>query len=146
MDIKKHASSSQIVHKKNRKVIGIGNSNDKRLFVNKSGAMMLIKKAEKRRIDNNLIANTLSNQNIIKNNYIISKKNNNVNICSSFRQNNNLGNMGSKLQNTISFANNIMSKANISGLYNFKKSGTKNENMNNFYNNNVLTSANMSLL
>ena len=124
----------------------MGNSNDKKLYVNKSGAMMLIKNAENRRIDNNLIAHTLSNQNIIKNNYIISKKNNNVNICSSFRQNNNLGNMGSKLQNTISFANNIISKANNSGLYNFKKSGTKNENMNNFYNNNILTSANMSLL
>ena len=124
----------------------MGKSNDKKLYVNKSGAMMLIKKAERRRIDNNIIANTLSNQNIFKNNYIISKKNNNVNICSSFRQNNNLGNMGSKLQNTISFANNIMSKTNISGLYNIKKSGNKNENMNNFCNNNVLTSTNMSLL
>ena len=124
----------------------MGKSNDKKLYVNKSGAMMLIKKAESRRIDNNIIANTLSNQNIFKNNYIISKKNNNVNRCSSFRQNNNLGNMGSKLQNTISFANNIMSKTNISGLYNIKKSGNKNENMNNFCNNNVLTSTNMSLL
>ena len=124
----------------------MGKSNDKKLYVNKSGAMMLLKKAESRRIDNNIIANTLSNQNIFKNNYIVSKKNNNVNICSSFRQNNNLGNMGSKLQNTISFANNIMSKTYISRLYNIKKSGNKNENMNNFCNNNVLTSTNMSLL
>ncbi len=95
---------------------------------------MLIKKEENRRIDNNLIANTLSNQNLLKSNYINSKKNNNLNICSSFRQNNNIGTIGSKLQNTISLANNIISKSNISEIYNIKKSGNKNENMNNFYN------------
>jgi hypothetical protein len=54
--------------------------------------------------------------------------------------------MGSRLQNTISFGNNILSKSNMSGIYNIKKSENNNENINYIYNNNVLTSTNKSLL
>ena len=99
--------------------------------------MMLIKKTENQKNENNLInkiknlinnliTNTLSNQNILNNNH----KKNNVNICSSFRQNNGLGT--SKLQNTISFGNNVLSKTNMSGLYNAKKLSHK-ENINSIY-------------
>ena len=140
-----HASSSQIVQKKNKKVIGIGNSNDKKLYVNKSGAMMLIKKTENQKNDNTLITNTLSNQNIFKKDKNNTKKNNGS-ICSSFRQSNGLGSMGSRLQNTISFGNNLLSKSNMSGIYNLKKSENNNENINYIYNNNVLTSTNKSIL
>ena len=105
---------------------------------------MLIKKTEIQKNDNNLITNTLSNQNIFKKNKNNTKKNNG-NICSSFRQSNGLGSMGSRLQNTISFGNNILSKSNMSGIYNIKKS-ENNENINYIYNNNVLTSTNKSLL
>ena len=90
---------------------------------------MLIKKTENRKNDNNLITNTLSNQNIFKKN-----------------KSNGLGSMGSRLQNTISFGNNILSKSNMSGIYNIKKSENNNENINYIYNNNVLTSTNKSLL
>lgn len=101
---------------------------------------MLIKKTENQKNENNLITNTLSNQNILNNNH----KKNNVNICSSFRQNNGLGT--SKLQNTISFGNNVLSKTNMSGLYNAKKLSHK-ENINSIYNNNnILTSTNINLL
>jgi len=123
-------------------MIGI-NSNDKRLYVNKSGAMMLIKKSENIKKNDNSVTSTLSNQNIFINNYNNSKKNN-ASICSSFRQNNAL--CTSKLQNTISFGNNILSKSNMSGLYNIKKSSNKKEDINTFCNNNVLTSTNISLL
>ena len=140
-----HASSSQIVQKKNKKVIGIGNSNDKKLYVNKSGAMMLIKRTENQKNDNTLITNTLSNQNIFKKDKNNTKKNNGS-ICSSFRQSNGLGSMGSRLQNTISFGNNLLSKSNMSGIYNLKKSENNNENINYIYNNNVLTSTNKSIL
>jgi hypothetical protein len=100
---------------------------------------MLIKKTEGLKNNSNLITNTLSNQNIFKNNF----KKNSISICSSFRENNGLGN--SKLKNTISFGNNALSKTNMSGLYNAKKLGNK-ENINNIHNNNVLTSTNLSLL
>ena len=146
MNIKIHASSSQIVQKKNKRVIGIGNSNDKKLYVNKSGAMMLInKKTDNIEKKENSVTNTLSNKNIFINNYINTKKNNG-NICSSFRQNNELGT--NKLQNTISFGNsNIISKPNMSILYNTKKSGSKKEDNYFLYNkNNILTSTNISLL
>jgi len=123
-------------------MIGI-NSNDKRLYVNKSGAMMLIKKSENIKKNDNSVTSTLSNQKIFINNYNISKKNN-ASIYSSFRQNNVL--CTSKLQNTISFGNNILSKSNISGLYNAKKSSNKKEKINTFSNNNVLTSTNINLL
>lgn len=106
---------------------------------------MLIKKTENRKNDNNLITNTLSNQNIFKKNKNNTKKNND-NICSSFRQSNGLGSIGSRLQNTISFGNNILSKSSMSGIYNIKKSENNNENINYIYNNNVLTSTNKSLL
>ena len=139
-NFKIHPSSSQIPQKKNRKVIGIGNSNDKKLYVNKSGAMMLIKKTENPKNNENLITTTLSNQNIFKKNN--NSKNNNGNICSSFRSSNGIG---SKLQNTISFGNNIMSKTNMSVLYT-KKSDNKKDNISNFCINNVLTSSNISLL
>ena len=123
-------------------MIGI-NSNDKRLYVNKSGAMMLIKKSENIKKNDNSVTSTLSNQKTFINNYNISKKNN-ASIYSSFRQNNVL--CTSKLQNTISFGNNILSKSNMSGLYNAKKSSNKKENINTFSNNNVLTSTNINLL
>ena len=123
-------------------MIGI-NSNDKRLYVNKSGVMMLIKKSENIKKNDNSVTSTLSNQKIFINNYNISKKNN-ASIYSSFRQNNVL--CTSKLQNTISFGNNILSKSNMSGLYNAKKSSNKKENINTFSNNNVLTSTNINLL
>lgn len=97
---------------------------------------MLIKKIERQKNNNNLITNTLSNQNIFKNNF----KKNNISICSSFRQHNGLGN--SKIKNTISFGNNVLSKTNMSGLYNV---GNK-ENINYIHNNNALTSSNLSLL
>lgn len=106
---------------------------------------MLIKKTENQKNDNNLITNTLSNQNIFKKTKNNTKKNNG-NICSSFRQHNGLGSMGSRLQNTISFGNNILSKSNMSGIYNIKKPENSNENINYIYNNNVLTSTNKSLL
>lgn len=54
--------------------------------------------------------------------------------------------MGSRLQNTISFGNNNLSKVNMNRVCNIKKSGNKNENDNIFYNNNVITSTNLNLL
>ena len=105
---------------------------------------MLIKKTENQKNNNNLITNTLSNQNIFKKNKNNIKKNNGS-ICSSFRQSNGFGYKGSNLQNTISFGNNILSKSNMSGIYN-KKSENNNENINYIYNNNILTSTNKSLL
>ena len=67
MNIKIHSSSSQIVQKKNRKMIGTGNSKDKKLYVNKSGAMMLIKKTESIKNNESIFTNTFSNQNIFSN-------------------------------------------------------------------------------
>ena len=144
MSIKNHASSSQIVNKKKKKLVSIGNSNDKKLYVNKSGAMMLIKKVEKSKM-NDFINTTLSNNKL--NNNINNSKKNNQNICSSFRHNNAIGIMGSKLQNTISFGNNNLSKVNMNRVCNIKKSGNKNENDNIFCNNNnIITSTNLNLL
>ena len=104
--------------------------------------MTLIKKIDNQKMNENLITSTLSNQNIF-NKY---NNKNNSNVCSSFRQSNALRTKGNKLQNTISFGNNILSKTNMIGLYNMKKIGNSNENINILYNNNVLTSTNMSLL
>lgn len=142
MNIKIHASSSQIAQKKKKIIKGIDNSNDNKLYVNKSGRMMFIKKIEKQNFNENLITTTFSNQNIFN------KYKNSSSICSSFRQNNGLNNSkGSKLQNTISFGNNILSKTNMTGLYNVNKIVNNNDNINILYNNNnVLTSTNMSLL
>ena len=142
MNIKIHGSSSQIAQKKKKIIKGIDNSNDNKLYVNKSGRMMFIKKIEKQNFNENLITTTFSNQNIFN------KYKNSSSICSSFRQNNGLNNSkGSKLQNTISFGNNILSKTNMTGLYNVNKIVNNNDNINILYNNNnVLTSTNMSLL
>ena len=141
MNIKIHASSSQVVQKKKKKIKGIDNSNDKKLYVNKSGAMMFIKKLEKKKFNENLITTTFSNQNIFN------KYKNSSNICSSFRQNNGLSTKGSKLQNTISFGNNILSKTNMTGLYSMNKLINNNDNINVLFNkNNVLTSTNLCLL
>ena len=142
MNIKIHASSSQIAQKKKKKIKGIDNSNDKKLYVNKSGAMMIIKKIENQKFNENLLTTTFSNQNIFN------KYKNSSNICSSFRQNNGIGGTkGSRLQNTISFGNNILSKTNMTGLYNVNKLANNNDNINIFYNkNNVLTSTNLCLL
>ena len=137
MSIKNHASSSQIVNKKKKKLVSIGNSNDKKLYVNKSGAMMLIKKVEKSKM-NDFINTTLSNNKL--NNNINNSKKNNQNVCSSFRHNNAIGIMGSRLQNNLS-------KVNMNRVCNIKKSGDKNENDNIFYNNNnIITSTNLNLL
>lgn len=128
-------------------MIGLGNSNDKKLYVNKSGAMMLIKKTEHNQNKENNINNTQANQYTIMNSFNNNIKNKPGNICSSFRQNNALG--VSKLQNTISFGNNnnTLYRPNMSGLYNSKKSGHKKEDITCYYNNNnVLTSANITLL
>lgn len=127
-------------------MIGIGNSNDKKLYVNKSGALNLIKKAENSKNKEKIISNTFSNYNLLNNNKNNSKKKS-QNICSSFRQNNNsLGIKGNKLQNTISFGNSNVIKANMSGTYIIKKSGNNNDNINFSHHNNILTSTNMTLL
>ena len=127
-------------------MIGIGNSNDKKLQVNKSGALNLIKKAENSKNKEKIISNTFSNYNLLNNNKNNSKKKS-QNICSSFRQNNNsLGIKGNKLQNTISFGNSNVIKANMSGTYIIKKSGNNNDNINFSHHNNILTSTNMTLL
>ena len=60
--------------KKNKKMIGIGNSNDKKLYVNKSGALNLIKKAENSKNKEKIISNTFSNYNLLNNNKNNSKK------------------------------------------------------------------------
>ena len=139
MNIKIHSSSSQIVQKKNRKMIGTGNSKDKKLYVNKSGAMMLTKKNESIKNNESIFTNTFSNQNIFSN-----TKKNMSNICSSFRQNNRP--VTSKLQGTISFGNNVLSNPNVTVANNIKKLQNKNECINNYCHNNVLTSTNINIL
>ena len=49
-------------------MIGIGNSNDKKLYVNKSGALNLIKKAENSKNKKKIISNTFYNYNLLNNN------------------------------------------------------------------------------
>ena len=86
---------------------------------------------------------TLSNDIKKKDKPINPKKD--IKTCSSFRQNNILG----KLQNTISFGknnNNNLSKPKITRAFNIKKSGNKNEDLNNIYKYNILTSSNVLLL
>ena len=122
-----------------------GNSNDKKLYVNKSGAMIFIKKMENSKNKKYIINKTLSNNNLLSNNINESKKNK-QNICTSFRQNNGLGIMGNKLQNTISFGNNNLIKTKINDTHNIKKSQNKNEKMNYKHHNNILTTNNMGLM
>ena len=120
-------------------MIGTGNSKDKKLYVNKSGAMMLIKKTESIKNNESIFTNTFSNQNIFSN-----TKKNKSNICSSFRQNNRPGT--SKLQGTISFGNNALSNPNVSIANNITKLQNKNECINNYCHNNVLTSTNINIM
>ena len=88
---------------------------------------------------------TLSNQNILLNNKPNYMKKQQIKISSSFRQNNAMGAVSSKLQNTISFGNNIQSKKNLPENNNLKKT-QKNDGINILFNNNILTSNNISLL
>ena len=70
---------------------------------------MLIKKTEGLKNNSNLITNTLSNQNIFKNNF----KKNSISICSSFRENNGLGNK-ENINNIHN--NNVLTSTNLSLL------------------------------